>query len=83
MTEKTPTTLDIIRVVFIYRGKQYQEEFLQQNPDLRNRFPDNSAIQKNYAELKKRQLAGTIEVWQHMILVKDEDRNVLWQDVLV
>ncbi len=83
MTEKEPTTLDMIRVVFIYRGKQYQADFLNENPELHSRFPAQAAIDRNFAELKKRQLAGTIEVWQHMILVKDEDRNVLWQDVLV
>jgi hypothetical protein len=82
MIEKTPPTTDSIKVVVIYRGREYRPEFLEENPDLLSRFPSKATIDKNYDELKKRGLPGTVEIWQHMILAKDENRNLLWQDDL-
>ena len=71
-----------IEVVIIHEGQKHNPSFLNDYPEIINRFPNSPRVNRNYGSLKARKTGGTIEVWETKILVKDPAGEILWKDDL-
>ena len=72
-----------IKVVVVVNDEKHDASYLNDKPELLLRFPDKARVNRNYASLKSQRVTGIIEIWETMIIVKNESNEVLWTDNLL